>query len=182
MGAGVVFPAGGKASNELCKIDGGRRYMAKGQTDLAPTFSCVARLGVSGNLQLGEALTAALQPEINKLGGCNSGFLREDALLMVTLMSNAYDIEGAPTGSNGTPAAWTAAVRAAKNNDLESVVLLNIGDTTVPGCHAKDRLCQMVKLFPYALNREFTEDKYSEYFDEATSLVEQACAEFIPPG
>ena len=45
MGAGVVFPAAYGATNALCPIAGGRRYMAKGQMDLKGTFSCVARLG-----------------------------------------------------------------------------------------------------------------------------------------
>ena len=182
MGAGVVFPAGGQASNKLCKIDGGRRYMAKGQTELEKTFACVAQLGMSGDAKVGEALAAAMQPAINGPRGCNAGFIRKDALLMVTLMSNTYDEDGAPTGSKGSPVTWTAAVRKAKLDDLYSVVLLNIGDTTVPGCDKLDRLCQMVPMFPYAMNREFTEDKYAEYFDEATELVETACAEFVPPG
>lgn len=182
MGAGVVFPAGGQASNKMCKIDGGRRYMAKGQTELEQTFACVAQLGMSGNAQVGEALATAMKPAINGAGGCNDGFLRKDALLMVTLMSNAYDIEGAPTGSGGSPGTWTAAIRGAKDDDLESVVMLNLGGAIVPGCHAKDRICQMLELFPHTLNHELADDKLSEHFDEATGLVEEACAEFIPPG
>jgi hypothetical protein len=72
MGAGVVFPAGGFASNKLCKIDGGRRYMVKGQTDLKDTFACAAQVGGSGVAAIGEALLAAVQPAINAPGGCNA--------------------------------------------------------------------------------------------------------------
>ncbi len=180
MGAGVVFPAAYGATNALCPIAGGRRYMAKGQADLKGTFSCAARLGHSGDDLIGEALTAAMLLKKFDPGECNTGFLRDDALLMITLMSNTYD--DPELNSKGTPGGWTAAVREAKGGDLNSVVLLNIGDTTVPGCHEDDRLCQMVKLFPYALNREFTGKDYGAYFTEATSLVEKACEEFIPPG
>ena len=60
MGAGTLFPAGTSASNKLCPIDGGRRYLIKGQKDLPDTFACVARIGNSGEGKLGEALMAAL--------------------------------------------------------------------------------------------------------------------------
>jgi hypothetical protein len=93
FGAGEVFPAGGFASNMPCPIDGGRRYMVKGQTDLHDTFACAAKVGASGGGLMGQALTAAMQKDIND-GGCNNGFLRDDALLMVTLISTGFDIGG----------------------------------------------------------------------------------------
>jgi hypothetical protein len=180
MGAGVVYPAGFDATNALCPIAGGRRYMAKGQTDLKDTFLCVARIGSSGRDRLGEALTAAMLLKKYDPGDCNTDFLRDDALLMITLMSNTYD--DPEFSSKGTPGDWAAAVREAKGGDLNSVVLLNIGGTLVPGCHKYDRLCQMAELFPYALTREITGENYGAYFKEATGLVEKACEEFIPPG
>jgi hypothetical protein len=181
LGAGTVFPAGYDAANEPCNIDIDRRYMKTGQTDLKEAFACSAQIGSSSSRAwLGEALAAAMHSNINDPGGCNPGFLRDDALLMVTLISNTYDLTEKPWGSTGTPETWTAAVREAKG-DLESVVLLNIGDTMVPGCHENDRLCQMVELFPHALNTEVWADDYGPFFDEATDLVETACAEFVPP-
>ncbi len=182
MGAGVVFPAGGFASNQLCKIDGGRRYMVKGQTNLKDTFACAARVGGSGVAAIGEALMTAVQPALNAPGGCNAGFLREDALLMVTLISNTYDPGGDPVTSNkGDPDTWMAAVRAAKHDDLESVVMLSIL-RAYPECHEQDRTCQMVKMFPYHVLADRDELDYSPFFDQATDLVATACAEFIPPG
>jgi hypothetical protein len=182
MGAGVVFPAGGFASNQLCKIDGGRRYMVKGQTNLKDTFACAARVGGSGVAAIGEALLTAVQPALNAPGGCNAGFLREDALLMVTLIANTYDEGWDPvTSQQGTPVTWMDAVRTAKHGDLDSVVLLSIL-RAYPECHEKDRTCQMVKMFPYHLLADRDELDYSPFFDEATDLVATACAEFIPPG
>ncbi|MBA3549832.1 MAG: hypothetical protein H0T76_25415 [Nannocystis sp.] len=181
LGAGTVYPAGDDAANKPCKIDGERRYMMTGQTDLKETFACAAQVGSSGRAWIGEAMTAALHSNTNDPGGCNPDFLREDALLMVTLISNTYDQEGKPNGSTGTPETWAAAVRKAKGDDLRSVVMLNIGDTMVPGCHNEDRVCQMVKLFPFGLTKEIWEDNYGPYFDEATDLVETACADFVPP-
>ena len=157
MGAGTIFPAGDDAANKPCNIDGDRRYMVKGQTDLKETFACAAQIGSSGGDWIGEALTAAVHSNTNDPGGCNPDFLREEALLMVTLISNTYDSPVKPFGSTGTPETWTEAVRKAKG-DLRSVVLLNIGDTMVQGCHEKDRLCQMTNLFPFSLNTEVWAD------------------------
>ena len=81
IGAGVVLPAGGYATNKLCPIDGGRRYMVKGQTDLKGTFACAAQVGISGAMRMGQTLAVAVQPWMNDEGSCNDGFLREDALL-----------------------------------------------------------------------------------------------------
>jgi hypothetical protein len=94
FGAGTVFPAGTFSSNKLCPIDVKRRYMVKGEPNLKDTFACVATVGVSGGARLGQALTAAMQKGINDPGGCNPGFLRKDALLMVTLISNSVDEGG----------------------------------------------------------------------------------------
>jgi hypothetical protein len=176
-GAGSVFPAGYYASNKMCAIDGGRRYLIKGQTDLAETFVCLAQVGTSGDHRLGQALTAAMQKSINDPGGCNGGFLRKDALLMVALISNTVD--WFDLGSEGTPYDWAQAVLAAKGGDPEAVVMLSI---LRKPCEGQDRVCQMVEMFPYGLLENSDAPDYGPAFDAATDLVETACAGFVPPG
>lgn len=183
MGTGTVYPVGGEASNMPCDIAGGRRYMIKGQPNLKETFSCVARVGMSGRDQLGEALTAAVDHNLNGPGGCNGGFLRKDALLMVTFISNTYDTAEPPWGSKGTPESWHEAVVAAKGGDPNSVVMFGFLDPTyAPGCHPQDRVCQMIRMFPYSLIVQGLDDDYPESFAEAVKLVDTACAGFVPPG
>jgi len=182
IGAGVVFPAAYQSANKLCPIDGGRRYMIKGQTDLKDTFACAAQVGSSGAMRMGQTMAVAVQPWMNDEGSCNEGFLREDALLMVTLITHAYDQGGLVTSLEGTPDTWAAAVRDAKGGDLDSVVVLGIIPTEGPGCEDIDRLCQMLELFPFALNRDSWADSYGEFFEEGAELVETACADFVPPG
>ena len=182
IGAGVVFPAGGDAANKPCNIDGGHRYMSKGQTDLKSTFACAAQVGSSGGPWMGEALTAAVNPSINGPGGCNAGFLRDDALLMVTLISNTFDVPMKPFGSAGTPEEWAGAVLAAKHDDPEAVVMFSIVDPGQPECDPVDRTCQMVKMFPHRLLTDVWADDYGPAFEQATELVADACAGFVPPG
>jgi hypothetical protein len=175
-GAGTVFPAGSFTADKPCPIEGGRRYIVKGQANLDKTFACIANVGVAGWKSLGQALTAAVQKSINDPGGCNAGFLRKDALLMVTtIYTNADTTE---FGSEGTPAEWAQAVIDAKGDDEKSVVMYNIGGT---GCSPADRVCQMVKMFTYHHLVHIDEPDYGPGFGEAASLVETACAGFTPP-
>ena len=173
-GAGTAFPAGQFTADKPCPIDGGRRYLVKGQTDLDKTFACIANVGISGYGMLGQALTAAVQGPINGPGGCNDGFLREDALLMVTTIATNPDED-----SEGWPTEWAKAVIDAKGGDEKSVVMFNIGGTEcVPG----DRICEMAMMFTYHHLLDVEEPGYGPGFTEAAGLVETACAGFVPPG
>jgi hypothetical protein len=178
FGAGSVFPAGNYASNRLCPIDGGRRYMVKGQKDLAETFACVAQIGVNGRGQLGEALTAAMHHYSNDPGGCNPGFLRDDALLMVTFIQANPDHGGGGLESDGFAEDWAKAVLDAKHGDPESVVMLSFGTTYDWGDY--DEITRMAKMFPYGRYADLYETDFSAAFEEATGLVETACAVFVP--
>ncbi len=174
-GTGTVFPAGLFTEDKPCPIDGGRRYLVKGQTDLDKTFACIANVGIHGWDALGQALTAAVQKPMNEMGGCNAGFLREDALLMVTTIATNAD-----TDSEGTPAEWAQAVIDAKGGDEKSVVMFNIGYAD-PECHPADRACLMAAMFTYHHLVHVFEPDYGPGFDEAASLVETACDGFVPP-
>ncbi len=185
-GAGEVFPAGvdGEA-NKPCPIDGDLRYLVKGQSNLEDTFECIANVGTSGYMLLGQALTAAVQKPINDPGGCNRGFLRDDALLMVTFVAANPDSPGL-LGSEGTTAQWAQAVIDAKNGDAESAVMLNIGGCKCAPqgseCHPDDRLCVLTTMFPYHHLEVGWAADYGPAFTQAVSLVETACAAFMPPG
>ena len=178
LGSGTVFPAGGQASNKLCPVAGGKRFLTRQQPDLPETFACVARVGVSGSGKVGDALAASLSHQLSGPGGCNDDFLRDDALLMVTLLGD-HDLEDSPCCSTGTPDEWAKAVLDAKHGDSESIVMLSIGDPECPWWG--DRLCKLVDHFPYHYTGEILDLSYAPAFDKATDLVEEACAGFVPP-
>ena len=179
IGAGVLFPAGSYTSNNLCPIDGGRRYMTKGQKNLADTFACVAQIGIAGDGKLGEALTAAMQKTINGPGGCNDGFLREDALLMLTFIGANPDAGGGYLESDGYAEDWAKVVLDAKHGDPNSVVMLRFAN---PNWEPYDEIWKMAKMFPYLKVDRVDVDDYGPAFEEATALVETACAGFVVPG
>ncbi len=174
LGAGMVFPAGASASNKRCKIDGGRRYLVKGQGNLIETFSCIAQVGFSGANRIGEALLRALSKGANGLLGCNAGFLRDDALLMVTLVT-----PGGDDSYWGDASIWYKAVVAAKNGDPKAIVMLVIGQDPGP-CKSYDEPCKLAQMLPYNLGGDSDADDYGPIFEEATDLVEVACEQLIP--
>jgi len=172
IGAGLIFPAGYLASNKLCKLESGKRYITKGQSNLSETFTCTARAGLAGGSKVAEALVNAVGPELNAPGGCNDGFLRDDALLMVTMLTTGSDYD-----SPGTPKEWYEAIVAAKGGDPKAIVMLLLAN---PLCPDFDRPCKMAEMLPYWHVVDIEAEDYSPGFDAATDLVEAACEELIP--
>ncbi|MEZ4453007.1 MAG: hypothetical protein R3B09_26340, partial [Nannocystaceae bacterium] len=172
LGAGTLFNAGFNATNEPCKVDGGRRYLIKGQSDLSDTFACLAHVGTGGSNQVGAALAAAVAPEINGPGGCNDGFLRDDALLMVTMVTPGYD-----SSFTGSVAEWYEAVVAAKHGDSGALVMLVIGNEV---CPQGDKPCELAKMFPYNLIADTDDADYGPAFNTAAAKVEKACMALVP--
>ena len=174
-GAGTVFNAGAGTLNKPCGLVGGKRYMTREQPALAETFECIARVGGTGGQLLGHMLVNALSPELNGAGGCNEGFLRDDALLVITLATNV------PDDSPGTPTEWVQAVIDAKNGDSGAIVAFGITVPKYKGkCDPMDTTCQFVEQFPYSHWISNETSDYGPAFDLATGLVEDACGAFIP--
>ena len=165
VGAGVIFPVGVYASNRLCDIDSGLRYITTGQKNLDEVFACTAQVGIYGSGITAEAMVAALKPEINdpkKDYACNSGFLREDALLVVTIIQDGYD-----EFSTGTVDEWIEALRASKGYDDDAFALLLLTTDVDVDYH---QLC--------------LPNKYNEIKNRLRLLAEgvEHGDDFIPPG
>jgi len=174
MGAGMVTPAGSNASNQRCNIANGRRYMTKGQPNLAGTFACAAQIGTSGDDRIGDALVGAVSYKMNIDGGCNAGFLRDDALLMVTLISSIKD----NSWTYIYPWEWYDKVLVAKNGEPSSVITLLFGATN--DCELHNYPCQFVEMFTHHQVESLNAPDYGPAFDQATDLVATACQDFIP--
>jgi len=172
VGAGVIFPAGHDASNKPCKVDGGRRYLTKEQADLKETFACIAQVGTAGGNQVGAAFAAAVDPFMNAPGECNDGFLRDDALLLVTMVTPGFD-----DSKTGTVKEWYEAVVTAKNGDPEAIVVLLLGN---PECPDFDDTCKLATKFPNVVLEDVLAPDFGPAFIEATAIAEEACKVLVP--
>lgn len=186
MGAGVVFPAGKDSSARRCDLVSGR-YLTRDDPDLASAFLCIARVGSGGgDPRAADAMVAALSPPL--LGtqgypaGCNQGFLRDDALLVVTIISGEYE-----EYSSGPAEAWRKALMDAKHQDGEAFQLLVItADNDIVGGLCGDysgvtnRLRTFVNIVPNGKIGSICADSYGPYFGETASEILKRCDSFVP--
>jgi hypothetical protein len=190
IGAAVTFPAGVNASNRRCELEGDRRYIVSGQQDMTDAFACIAQVGTAGSAITGQAMVAALQPEMNDPddeGACNRGFLRDDALLVVTIIHDGYDEQ-----SLGTVDEWIEALRAAKHYDDDAFAVLVLTTDVDVGyqqlCHPnefimyKNRLRLLAEGVKHGYIDSSCMDDYVPFFAEHADVLVELCDDFVPPG
>jgi hypothetical protein len=171
-----------------CGLPGARRYMDRSQQSLSAAFSCAAEVGTLGNPDEApvSALLAAIAPDQNGAGGCNEGFLRDDAILVVTFIGDEDDA-ASPAG----PVEWHDAIVQAKGGNQDSVVMLALsgGDAAAPPglaeCGLDDaqpapRLHQLVESFPFGSTGSVCAADYSPFFEQAVDAIDLACVTFVP--
>ncbi|MEM6989843.1 MAG: hypothetical protein AAF721_05085 [Myxococcota bacterium] len=181
-GAGVLHPAGELASNMLCTPASGKRYIEPGEPDLAGTFACMATVGTAGHASERpmNAIEHALDATNAESQACNAGFLRDDALLVVTFVS---DDGGQP--DEGEPQYWYDAVLAAKGGDPSGVVVLGLGPGG-PGCGGGgEHWLDFVEMWgDNGIHGGVcgTAEEYVQFFQDAVTTIDQACEDYDPPG
>lgn len=173
-----------------CGIAGGGRYMLDNQADLESTFACLAQVGTAGDAteQTIGALLSAVGPTLAGPDGCNAGFLREDAVLVVTLITDEEDDNSALS-----PEDWKRRLLAIKGGNEDAIVVLGLiadagGSGALPGgpCPALDnvdspRLQRFVQSFGFGSLGSVCAPEYSNFFAQAVSVVATACDVFVPP-
>ncbi|MBW2524284.1 MAG: hypothetical protein JRI23_08925 [Deltaproteobacteria bacterium] len=185
IGAGVIRPAGAHASNMLCPVAGGHRYMVEGQPDLADTFSCLARVGTSGQTveRPIDSLRAAVSVPLNDPSGCNAGFLRDDAILVVTFISDDPNYEDADT-----PADWYDDLVQAKGGNAEAIVVLGLTPSFDDCFHDWSQLTKGAHWSEFialwgsrGLEASVCSPSYTQFFQQAVSIIDDTCDNFVPP-
>jgi hypothetical protein len=176
----------GKDDDQLgnpCGIAGDLRYMLDSQPNLEQTFSCLALVGTGGDglERPMDALIEAIGPK-NAVGECNEGFLRDDAVLVVTVITDEDDVDQ----SMGNPAVWEQTLIDAKNGNEEAIVLLGlVGDGSVMGGQCPSDvdapvLRSFAESFTYGQVGSVCAPDYAPFFEQAVSVIDTACDEFVP--
>jgi hypothetical protein len=174
---------------EDCEVDGDQRFLLDEQEDLAGTFACLARVGIFGNVEelAMDAMLRATSAVINDIDDCNAGFLRDDAVLVVTLITDEED-----TQSRGDPEYWKRQLLRVKGGNEAALVMLGlIADNHIPGglpggpCDefsgsASPRLEQFVRSFELGAIGSVCAPDYSVFFADAVRSIDTACDEFVP--
>jgi hypothetical protein len=181
LGALTTRTGGEASSDAICgPFAAATPYITRAD-DLAQSFACAARVGVGGSgiERPMDAITTALG---GGLGGCNDGFLRDEALLVLVLVTDEDD----QADSRGEPEDWYDAVVAAKHGDAAAVVVLALvglprpnacppGDGSVDGAETAAQLLSFAAMFEHGRAADVCADDYGGSFHTAIAGVAAAC-------
>lgn len=185
IGAGNILGAG----LQPCEMPTDDRYLTDAAPELEAEFACIARPGAGGDdiEKVPQALLGATSAALNADGACNAGFLRDDAILVVTIITDEL-----PHGSAGGPMDWYEGLVAAKGGNAESIVMLTL---TGPADAAEQQATVCYDAFiapdyhtftdlfgPRGLNGSICAPSYDGFFGQAVGLVDSTCDEFEPEG
>ena len=194
LGAGEVAPYNNEASNTICGVPDGKRYLTSDSTqaELDSLFSCIGDVGIFGSGA--ELPMSAMVQAVSGAGGCNGDFLRSDAILVATFISDDYPVPNTPDNASsvGGLGEWFDAVVAAKGGNADNVVMLGITNTEDAACvrgagepvvHPTERFVEFVDAFgDRGLTGNICADNYGAFFEEAVGLIDVACDEYEPEG
>lgn len=186
----VTLGAGRRStrSGTDCELASRARFIGADQPELARAFACIGQVGTAGSSYeqpvgaLLEATSAGLA------GACNKSFLRDDAVLVVTLVTDEDDAVTA-----AQPPAWRDALLRAKHGDESALVLLGLvadpqRPEALPGgpCATLDpggapRLESFVESFRFGSLGDVCAADYTPFFERAVSVIGDACHQFVPP-
>lgn len=192
LGAGITTQ--GNANNQDCAFTSGARYMDSTEPDLTQAFTCAANVGTNSFAPtelVMESMVNAVSPSTDA-AECNEGFIRDDAILVVTFITDENDNDG---DSSGTVEGWRQALIAAKGGDESAVVVLGLfGDNDQPagicadladgndGAEAAPRLRQFLDSWgDHGFFGSVCAASYTDFFNEAVGIIDTTCEDFVPP-
>lgn len=178
LGSGSTHRGATVASGTACEFTTGARFMDSSEGgDLATKFACAAEVGTRAGVRERPAESIIAAIDSSATDGCNDGFLRDDAILVVTFITDEPDVASA-----GGPQQWYDAIVDLKNGDASSAVMLGVfGDDTCGDVGT--RLPAFVDLWGgQGLRGSICAPDYSGFFAQAVELVASTCDDFVPPG
>jgi len=181
-----------------CPVPDGARYLTStlDAATLESTFSCVANVGAEGSPHERPmmAMTRAVTVERD---ACNAGFLRDDAILVVTIISDdgasgeADDLSQDEAHGFGSPQTWRDTLVEAKGGVAQNIVAVGFFDdppglsgtcTPAGGPVPGHRFVEFIKLFGNrGLLGHSCGPDYNVLFQQAVSLIDTTCKEYVPP-
>jgi MYXO-CTERM domain-containing protein len=151
------------------------RYLQGGEADPVSSFECLANRGNEGDLNPRPmaATIAALTTELAP-GGCNEGFLRDEAVLVIIFANNREDSQ-----SQGDPSTWMQQVVAAKGGDESRIVVLGlVPDSDLDGACVAEEPAPLLRAFAESFANgawgSICALDYQPFFDDLFVRIEAA--------
>jgi len=172
----------------VCNFADGGRFATEAD-DLTVAFPCMATLGTGGS-GVEQPITgaiAALDPVMAGPGGCNEGFLRDDAILVVVVLTDdppysTMDDANLSLDTSG----WYDAFVAAKNGDPEALVVIGFVPYMDVSCVIftleSPNLISFVESFgEQGVLASICEPDFAPAFAETVGTITSTCQNFEPP-
>ncbi len=185
LGALVTRTGGVFSSNGVCgPYAGGFNFMTL-DDDLATAFGCAALVGTSGDPYERPMAAMLAATDETHAAVCNEGFIREQALGVVVVVTDEWDGPGDPEGdgSPGTPESWLADLVATKGDDeTRFVVGLVVHDGIV--CGPPDvysdpvRMLEFAEGFTHSVIGGICLEDYTPFVEDLADEVVAACNAF----
>lgn len=177
LGDLVTQTRGYNSSNETCgPYAEGHRFMTE-KDDLDEAFACAAQVGTEGSTEEGplRAIGYGLNSARLSDGACNAGFIREDALLVLVIVTDEDEEEGSMIDF-----AYERAV-SVKNGRDDNVVAVTIAlapdGPCTPFGYAKigTNVTSFAQSFEHSFVGPVCADDYGPTFEAAVDVVQRAC-------
>lgn len=191
LGDLVTVTGGADASGSDCGPFAEGHRFATDMDDLPSKFPCLARVGTEGSaveLPVSAAI-AALHPNKAEAGGCNEGFLRDDAILVVVIVTDdppfVGDMDDAHPEAN--TAGWHDAIVAAKHGDEAASVVIGFVPWQDLSCLVYEvdspNLTGFVQSFgDRGVLASVCDEDYTSIFASTVATIQTTCQEFTPAG
>ena len=183
---------GNSGYGEPCGFSSGQRYMTNGPA-LSQEFECAAAVGVHGNglERHADAILGALDAD----DACAAGFVRDDALLVIVVITDEDDDWSEPDISDVEARVdqWYAAIEAVEGGVETNVVFTLISGGSPPWgtcppfelddpdtAKESDVLTTLARRFTNVFEADVCAPGYVDVFADAIGVIETACDEFVP--
>jgi hypothetical protein len=191
--------------------DGGN-YMTEAD-DLPSAFSCAADQVGGDMLEVPMLSTQeAVSGRLDGPGLCNEGFLRDDSILVIVIISDEADGPGdpehewwctdgydGPCTSPGTPSEWFDNIVAYRGGIEQNIVVLTFlnwpggpcppTEQGHPGNDAEyysgfdgTNIAEFTRMFTHGIVGGICEPDWAPYFEQAIGVIDVACDEYTPQG
>ncbi len=192
LGALTTQTGGELSSNAACgPYSGGFGFM-DASDPLDETFACAAQVGIDGDgiEQPMHAISALIDVDQGNVALCNEGFLRADALLVLTIITDEEDDGDSP----GDPASWYQTIVDAKGGDASRVVVLSLVGHPKPnecipsqwtgmmGAEIATRIIEFTGMFEHGQVGDICAQDYGPIFAASVVGIAQACDVVVPVG
>ncbi len=177
-----------QAGGDCTPFAEGYRFATE-QDDLMAKFPCMANVGAFGSPieQPVTATIASFDPSKTGPGDCNEGFLRDDAIFVVVIVTDDppynFDMDDAHPATITTD--WYDDVIAAKNGDPEALVMIGFipwMDLSCVGGNESPNLINFIDSFgDQGVMASICEPDFGPVFTTTVETIVTTCENFDPP-